>query len=788
MPRDTHILSSNDPLRSYAHAAVISGTQHPVPLTATAIKVRVDGLLATVTTSRTFRNVEERTIEATMSFPAPVHATLLSLEASIDGRTLKGSAKRREAARQTYEAALDSGKTSVLHEEVLRGVHMISVGHVGPGKEVTVTGTWAMPLSASGNGALLRIPVTVGEVYGRSPLADSDDLAYGGAVQEAELEVSCSQGHVHLQGGKLVAGRTRVRLDAPVDLELTGMSAGMLRGVAADGRPVALDIRAAGSGDLVLDASIMMDRSGSMQGKASGLSHEGSGNSLSKLDVAHAGLRHEAGCVKKGDRVDLWQFDDDAERIAGRDFGSAVANMTGTQGGTQVGRSLRQVLAARKPRDILLVTDGKSHDLDVHEIAQSGCRINVVLVGEDSLEANVGHLAALTGGQVFIAAGNETAEALRMAFAAMRRPVGEAHVIKHAPDRAEAVMGGMLVRAAWGDAVPCDGISVVGIVVPTMIEGTSTSLPAKTSKAPSRVSKSVEPSKNAAEGRVIEGVQDALLSRSVAAVAAALALPRMSEEEAGALAEAEGIVCHLTSLVLVDEEGEAQEGIPAQRKVAGMTPRTSGMMFASSASSFASQGMMRSAGASLSASSNYGMSLDAGARSLRGAFIGGRMAERLQDMGIDTGISGRSGTWKDTGSLPPVPGKHIGDGGTPTYPLPGMPTLPSVPACHRRGTTVPADLKLARGGVDWSSNPQALSLGDLRGVSGCAAEAFVAAAKAHLLVALAAKLGTTAMAIAVALLARDESAGSRAAGRIARIVLAKAEEAEVEQAARSVGL
>src|SRR5690606_31717400 len=55
-------------------------------------------------------------------------------------------------------------------------------------------------------------------------------------------------------------------------------------------------------------------------------------------------------------------------------------------------------------------------------------------------------------------------------------------------------------------------------------------------------------------------------ARAVAAVAASLALPALEEEAATALAETEGLVTHLTSLLLVDEAGAVQEGIPAMRK------------------------------------------------------------------------------------------------------------------------------------------------------------------------------------------------------------------------------
>jgi hypothetical protein len=58
------------------------------------------------------------------------------------------------------------------------------------------------------------------------------------------------------------------------------------------------------------------------------------------------------------------------------------------------------------------------------------------------------------------------------------------------------------------------------------------------------------------------------LARAVGALAASLKLPTLSEPEAARLAEREGLVTHLTSLVLVDEAGATQEDLPVLRKVA----------------------------------------------------------------------------------------------------------------------------------------------------------------------------------------------------------------------------
>ncbi|HEY0790587.1 MAG TPA: VIT domain-containing protein, partial [Chthoniobacterales bacterium] len=120
-----------DPLRRFVTTSLM-------PLLHTRIEVRIRGGLAVVATERLFRNGEPSSIEATITFPVPVHATLVRLTARIDGRDLVAIAMDRSAARDTYEDAIDRGKTTVLHEEVLRGVHQLSVGHVPPGAEVTV--------------------------------------------------------------------------------------------------------------------------------------------------------------------------------------------------------------------------------------------------------------------------------------------------------------------------------------------------------------------------------------------------------------------------------------------------------------------------------------------------------------------------------------------------------------------------------------------------------------------------------------------------------------------------
>ncbi len=237
-----------DPLHALVAGGFVSGTKRPIPLVATRFNVDLNHGLATVSATRIFKNAEETSIEATVTFPVPVHAVLFSLTARIAGRVLKARAQRKSQARDDYEDAIEGGKTAVLHEEVLRGVHMLSIGHLPPGAEVEVSTTWTMTLTNLNGRGHMRIPLTVGDIYGRAGLPDSDDLTYGGPVQTAELTVQCRDGQVILLGGRLDKGRAQVPLNAPIDLEVNGWTMGDLRGRAADGREVVLRVEPTPSG------------------------------------------------------------------------------------------------------------------------------------------------------------------------------------------------------------------------------------------------------------------------------------------------------------------------------------------------------------------------------------------------------------------------------------------------------------------------------------------------------------------------------------------------------------
>ena len=298
-------------------------------------------------------------------------------------------------------------------------------------------------------------------------------------------------------------------------------------------------MEAADTGEKPVHAAVLVDHSGSMSSRCEG----DSGHHVSKHEAVRKGLRTLTEELRETDRISLWEFDTICNSVDGGSpvppgaFAKAIEKLTPPCGGTEIGEALCHVFEETDPCDVLLITDGKSYALDVHRLAQEGRRVFVVLVGEDSLEANVGHLAALTGGDIHFSFGADVDSALHAVLQGLRTkrmteeqetPAGEEF-----PESARAIRGNVRMSAAW----------------------------------------SGEPAKAAVERDT--------LSEGVAAYAANLALPSLSEATASKMAVGEGLVTYLTSLVLVDDEGPVQEGLPVTRKVDLPTPRTAGDVAAS---------------------------------------------------------------------------------------------------------------------------------------------------------------------------------------------------------------
>lgn len=510
-----------DPLAVFLRNTFDERGLTPIPLISTDHEVVIASGLAVITTHRLFKNVEPKNIEAVLTFPLPVLATLFELTAEVEGRKLRASAKPRAEARRTYEDAIDRGKSAVLHEELLRGIHMISVANIQSGGEVKVTTKWAVPLAVIGGRAHLRIPQTVGDIYGRSSLTEADALVTGGARQPVLLSVR-SSGNVEVIGADLVAGHAKLTNSRPIDITADLWEPKPIVGNTASGHALSLTLSPQEAGERALSLAVLVDHSGSMADSY------GSNDDTSAHDAAKNGVVALASNIGHRDFVDIWEFDTSTAHVGSVSEGSKAAllrladNLSPPHGGTEIGRAIDTVLTGSKARDVLLLTDGLSEELDIEKLSQSGRRISVILIGENSLEAKIGHLAALTGGDIFIATANDLEEVMVAAIEGLRRAYTPLPSIKELPERLECTRNNVHIRAEWA-AAPAELVSME-------------------------------------------------LDQAAVALATSLIVSCATTELASTAAASEGIVTHLTSLVLVDEASKTQEALPALRKVALAEP------------------------------------------------------------------------------------------------------------------------------------------------------------------------------------------------------------------------
>ena len=493
----------------------LEGRGTSIPMKSTQIDVDIKAGIAVTRTTRVFKNDEGVSIEAILTMPVAFDAVVTGLEAMIDGRKLLAVSKAKKEARETYEGAIDAGKMTILHEEALRGVHVLSVGQLGAGKEVSVIIETVAPLMQLSASCFLRIPTTVGAVYGSSPLLPADDLMTSAAVKHvATLSIKTDAGQISLSDGSTLGVNEpiEVTLDKSIEISLSKASFGKTIAMSATGHPVTLSVQPIKSSDNNLNMAVLVDRSGSMA-SAFPRSH------VTKWDAVREGLAYALKDLNPSDQIGMWQFDNECQFL-GKESGGASASLAGLieepAGGTELGKAVHRVVASGA-KDVLIVTDGQTWSNTVDELRSKNARLSAILVGSDSLDANIGHLCANSGGQVYYASNDDVASILNEALKNLRRT-----------DAA--------IKGKAGERYPASLKTVRG----------SAEITAKWS---------------------VEKDKTGKLSDPIGRYAASLALPLLEPKMAQDFAALHCLSTHNTSLVLVDNEGEVSDALPEMRKV-----------------------------------------------------------------------------------------------------------------------------------------------------------------------------------------------------------------------------
>ncbi|XP_070826568.1 von Willebrand factor A domain-containing protein 5A-like isoform X5 [Chaetodon trifascialis] len=119
---------------------LLTAQKEPVPLKSVEVELEVRDHVATVVSTLTYENKEDKPIEAVFVFPLPGDAAVCHFSATIGQTQIVAEVKEKQEAREDYDDALSSGQQAFLLEESEQSpdIFSLSVGSLPPGESASI--------------------------------------------------------------------------------------------------------------------------------------------------------------------------------------------------------------------------------------------------------------------------------------------------------------------------------------------------------------------------------------------------------------------------------------------------------------------------------------------------------------------------------------------------------------------------------------------------------------------------------------------------------------------------
>lgn len=375
------------------------------------LQVDITDLFAEYCLTHRFRNNTREAVEAVYTFPVPLDAAFLGMEAMIAGEHLIAHVQAKKKAARRYDDALAEGDSAVLLESFEPGLLCVSLGNLKPGERGEIVLRFTAPLRSCDGTARFSLPLVHRPRYGRDELDELEMPTHDFAVEHrleasinvhgllAGLPVSCATHAVRffkdgqvmrLQLNQAMLDRDLVlAFDLPNDLPTQGHL--VKDGDAAIG-VLSFNTAPSRKPPTPSEICLVLDGSGSMMGDA--------------IDQSRAAVQSVADALLPEDRIQVLRFGSDVLRLFRRampvtsrvreilhEQAEAIeANLGGTNMDSALGcaiDALRQTEhVGDSNRVIILVTDGAVEPEQLTKIKNrakaDGVRIFVVAVGSSA--------------------------------------------------------------------------------------------------------------------------------------------------------------------------------------------------------------------------------------------------------------------------------------------------------------------------------------------------------------------------------------------------------------------
>lgn len=391
-------------------------------LASSRLDVTLDDLMARYELRHRFHNDRSTPVEIVYTFPVPLDAAFLGMEATLAGETRIARVQPRHNARKTFDNAIADGDSAVLLERLEPGLLCVDLGNLKPGEDGEIVLRFAAALAVADGIARFSLPLVHRPRYGRSHL---DELATPGhdfAVEHpldatirvtgrlTNAPVQCASHAVRFErdGDALLLslGHAALDRDLVLNFDLPQNATAAFRMVTDENGAIGLlDLTAPKreTSKTPMDICLVLDGSGSMSGDA--------------IAQSRAALATMIDALDEEDRVQVLRFGSSVVPLFRRPLRAtervreAMRALTRTVdanlGGTEIGSALATALDgleggdAKRARAIILVTDGavQPHELDAarERSAASDIRIFVVAVGSSAGADVLAPLAEDTG-------------------------------------------------------------------------------------------------------------------------------------------------------------------------------------------------------------------------------------------------------------------------------------------------------------------------------------------------------------------------------------------------------
>ncbi|GBB90903.1 hypothetical protein RclHR1_00180041 [Rhizophagus clarus] len=150
----------------------------PIPLQNVVVEANIVDMIAEVTISQNYKNIEKDTIEALYKFPIYEATAVCGFEAEIDGqRKVRGIVKEAKEAAKEYTEVIQEGHGAYLLESESEDVFQCSVGNITSGQTVVMKITYVTELKHDSESENIRfvLPTNIAPRYGSSEYSSSSN-------------------------------------------------------------------------------------------------------------------------------------------------------------------------------------------------------------------------------------------------------------------------------------------------------------------------------------------------------------------------------------------------------------------------------------------------------------------------------------------------------------------------------------------------------------------------------------------------------------------------------------